>query len=260
MGQQVTRSQLAHLARTYQINALTLQVAKDFLGQVNRHRRDGHRCCRNRSFVAHPLGDGEGAREQSIELRVDRANSARRSIRFLDLTQNLRLAHNHRIKACGDPEDMTHSVALVMFIQILAIGFGIEAVKLAQEAVHIGGAIRSSSQHFHPVAGGNDHAFLDTGIGRQALYRFRQARLGDGKPLAHFDRCGLVVHADDDEVHERNLCVRLKLLAAHAPKAMMKAKVARNAARRPRHPELQRVYNNSMYTAHMMNDNKIFGS
>ena len=54
--------------------------------------------------------------------------------------------------------------------------------------------------------------------------------------------------------------MRLKLFAAHAPKAMMKAKVARNAARRPRHPELQRVYSSSMYTAHIMNDSRIFGS
>ena len=41
---------------------------------------------------------------------------------------------------------------------------------------------------------------------------------------------------------------------------MTNAKVARNAARRPRHPELQRVYSSSMYTAHMMNDSRIFGS
>ena len=41
---------------------------------------------------------------------------------------------------------------------------------------------------------------------------------------------------------------------------MTKAKVARKAARRPRQPELQRVYSSSMYTAHMMNDSRIFGS
>ena len=155
---------------------------------------------------------------------------------------------------------MTHRIALVMFVQILAIGLGIEAVELAQETLHIGGTIRGARQHLHPVAGGNDHALLDAGIGRQGLHRFRQARLRNGELLAHFDRCGLVVHADDDEVHERNLCVRLKLFAAHAPKAMMKANVARNAARRPRHPELQRVYSRSKYTAHMVNDNNIFGS
>ena len=136
---------------------------------------------------------------------------------------------------------MPHGITLVVFVQILAVGRGIEAVKLAQETLQIGGTIGGARHHLHPIAGGNDHAFLDAGISRQAFDRFRQARLRDGELLAHLDRCGLVVHADDDKVHERNLCVRLKLLAAHAPKAMINANVARKAARRPRHPELQRV-------------------
>ncbi len=198
--------------------------------------------------------------QQGVELRVDRTNGARRGIGFLDLSQDLGLTHDHGIEAGGHPENMTYRIALVVFVQILAIGLRIEAVKLAQETLQIGGTVGGAGQHLHSVASGDNHGLLDARIGRQGFHRFRQPRLRDGKLLTHFDRCGLVVHADDDEVHERNLCVRLKLLAAHAPKAMTKAKVARNAARRPRQPEFQRVYSSSMYTAHIMKDNRILGS
>ena len=47
---------------------------------------------RLRRLRAHPFGYGKRARQQQIQLRVDRAHRPRGRVRFLDLTQNLRLA------------------------------------------------------------------------------------------------------------------------------------------------------------------------
>ena len=261
VGHQMARRQFAHLACSDQVDALALQVAEDLLRQIDGHRGDRYGGRGDRGLGADPLGDGERPGQQRIELRVDRSHGARRGVRLLHLAQDLRLADDHRVQAGGHAKHVPHRIAIAMFVEVLAIGRRIEAVELAQKPVQVGGAVRGARDQFHPVAGGNDHALLDTGIGRQALRRFRQASLGNGEPLPHFDRRGLVIHADDDEVHDAmNLCVRLKLLAAQTPKAMRKAKVARKAARRPRHPEFQRVYSSSMYTPHMTNDSRIFGS
>ena len=39
------------------------------------------------------------------------------AVGFLDLPENLRLAHDHRIKACGDPENMTHGFFAAIFVK-----------------------------------------------------------------------------------------------------------------------------------------------
>ena len=40
------------------------------------------------------------------------------------------------------------------------------------------------------------------GCSVKLLASFRQTRLGDGKALAHLDRRGVVIHADELEVHD----------------------------------------------------------
>src|SRR5579862_3235976 len=116
-------------------------------------------------------------------------------------------------------------------------------------------------KYLNAIAGRNNHGFVHAFALEQRLDRFRQLRLGDGEPLAHLNRCSAMVDAGEDEVHQMlNLWKRLNVFAAQAKIAITKAKVARNAARRPRHPELQRVYSRSMYTAHSTNDSTILGS
>src|SRR5580765_3080889 len=155
---------------------------------------------------------------------------------------------------------MAHSFTLLKFIDVPIQGGGIQAEIATQKSAKIG-CLLGAGNHFHTVAGGKDHAFIHARLLHQTADRIRQLRLRDGKPLPHLQGCAVVVHADDVEVHGAiNLCVWLKLLAAQASTAAPKANVAKYAARRPRHPALQRVYRSTMYTTHIRPESKILGS
>ena len=62
MRQQMPRGQLAHLARTDEVNALALEVAENLLCQVDGDRRDRYGRSGDRGLGPHALGDGEGTR------------------------------------------------------------------------------------------------------------------------------------------------------------------------------------------------------
>src|ERR1044071_3980599 len=191
---------------------------------------------------------------------MHRAQPTCHGVSFFYLAQNLRFAHHHGIEAGSHAEHMAHSVALLKFIDVAIQGSGVQAKIAAQKSPKIG-SLFGAGEHFHPVARGKDHAFIHAGLLHQAADRVRQLRLRDSEPLTHLQRCAVVVHADDVEVHGAiNLCVWLKLLAAHASTAAPKANVARYAARLPRHPALQRVYKSTMYTTHIRPESRILGS
>src|ERR1044071_4895159 len=97
---------------------------------------------------------------------------------------------------------------------------------IPQKAAQIGG-LPDAGHHLHAVTGGEHHSFIHAGLLYQAADGVRQLRLRDSKPLAHFQRRAVVVHADDTKVHGAiTLCVWLKLLAAQASTAAPKANVA----------------------------------
>ena len=87
------------------------------------------------------------------------------------------------------------------------VGFEIFAEEFAQVA----SAVLHVGDEFDTIAGGDDHAFGDCRMLGQSLASLRQARLGNGQALAHLDRRGLVVDANELESHEViNLCIPLK--------------------------------------------------
>ena len=114
----MTRRQFAHLARADQIDVLALQRSENLLGQFDRDRGHRHRRRTHRGFRAHPLGHGERAGQQQIELRVHRAHGAGRGIGFFHLSQNLRLTHHHRIQARGHAKQVTDRIALAVFVEV----------------------------------------------------------------------------------------------------------------------------------------------
>ena len=85
---------------------------------------------------------------------------------------------------------------------------GSNAVELLHAIPQIGAAVGSARHHLNPVAGGDDHRLFHAGMRSQALHRLRQPRLGNGELLAHLHGCGLVIHADDDQVHDAETYVR----------------------------------------------------
>src|SRR3984893_8870533 len=59
VGDQVPRSQLAHLARADQVDMLTLERSKNLLGQFDSDRSNGHRGRPHRRFPADSFGYSE---------------------------------------------------------------------------------------------------------------------------------------------------------------------------------------------------------
>ena len=80
--------------------------------------------------------------------------------------------------------------------------FGRQVKTLVQKAAQIGRAISCVSDQFHTIAGGNDHALFDSGMGSEIAASIGQARFGDGKTLAYFEGRALVIHANDLISHE----------------------------------------------------------
>src|SRR5437660_548501 len=107
---------------------------------------------------------------------------------------------------------------------------GIECVRAhaevaAQESAQVT-SLLSAGEHLYAIASGEHHAFINSRLLDQRADGIRQLCLRDGKPLAHVQRCAVVVHADELKVHcAINLCQ--PLLTDHASTAAPKANAAR---------------------------------
>ena len=95
-----------------------LQRAEDFAGQIDGDGCDGNRVGADARFGAHPLGRGKGALQQMFELAGDGSGGARHGEGFFDLAQNLRLAHDHGIKAGGHAEEMAHRFLIAVLVEM----------------------------------------------------------------------------------------------------------------------------------------------
>src|SRR5882724_399031 len=191
---------------------------------------------------------------------MDCSHPSCQCVSFFYLAKDLRFAHHHGIQAGRNAKHVSHSLALLKFVDMRIERGGIHPKITAQKSAQIG-ALLGAGNYLDAIASGKHHAFVHAGLLHQAANRVRQLRLRHSQPLTHLKRRAVVVYADNVKVHGAiNLCVWLKLLAAHANTAAPNANVARYAARRPRHPAFQRVYNRTMYTTHIRPESKILGS
>ena len=62
--------------------------------------------------------------------------------------------------------------------------------------------MRRVRHDLHPIAGGDDHALFNAGIGVEIAAGVGQARFRDRQALADLERCALVIHANELESHE----------------------------------------------------------
>jgi len=76
---------------------------------------------------------------------------------------------------------------------------------IVEEATKIGRSVGRVSNHFHTVAGGNDHALFNSGVSAEIAATIGQARVRNRQALPHFERGALVVHADQLVSHAANL-------------------------------------------------------
>ena len=153
--------QFAHLAGSDEVHRLAVQTAEDLFRQLDGDRCDGDRGGGDGGFIADFFGDGKGAGQELIELRIDRAEGARGGVGFLDLSQNLRLADHHGIQAGGDAEDVLDGLKALMLEDVRLVLAAAEAEVFAHEALQIAIAVLGAGEDLHPVAGGDDHGLLD---------------------------------------------------------------------------------------------------
>ena len=122
------------------------------------------------------------------------AHSARGGISFFHLAQNLRLADDHGIQAGRYAKHVADGFGFTIFVQVRLIAGRVKVKVVAQESTQVRAAVASLRQHFDPIAGAKDQAFIHAGMLAQVLQSVGQARFGNGQPLPHFDRRSVVVN------------------------------------------------------------------
>jgi hypothetical protein len=97
---------------------------------------------------------------------------------------------------------MPHRIFLAEFVKVWVKILRREVKMLVQKTAQIGRTVAGVSDDFHAVAGGDDHALLDSGAGSEIAAGIGKARVRDRKSLAHFERRAPVIHANEVISHE----------------------------------------------------------
>ena len=95
----------------------------------------------------------------------------------LQLAQDLRLAHDHRIQAGGHAEQVADRVRTVVVIQVGRDPARLHAARFRQKLVHrIDGIARflGRNRNLHAIAGRKNHAFHHARPLAQTVESFRQ--------------------------------------------------------------------------------------
>jgi len=88
------------------------------------------------------------------------------------------------------------------FVEMRVEFFRLEMKVIVQESAQVGGAVGRVGHQLDAIAGGDDHALFDPGIGSEIAANIGQARLRNSQALAQFERGALVIHANELESHE----------------------------------------------------------
>ena len=159
---QVSRRQFAHLAGADKINCAAVQRTEDLFCELHGDGGHGNRRRAHGSFAAHALGNGKGARQQRIQMRVNGAHRACHGIGFLHLAEDLRLAHDHGIQTGSYAEEMANGLTFAEFVKVAGINGRIKLKEFAQKGTQVG-------------AGGKDQALFDAGSAGEALHGLGQS-------------------------------------------------------------------------------------
>src|SRR5271169_3155743 len=97
---------------------------------------------------------------------------------------------------------MPHRIFLAEFVKVRVEILRREVKVLVQKTTQVGRTVGSVSDHFHAVAGGDNHPLFDSGSGGEIATGIGQARVRDRKTLAHLERRASVIHANEVVSHE----------------------------------------------------------
>src|SRR3989454_64222 len=208
---------------------------------AGRHRdrggRRGRGAGRESRLAAHTGADEQGRLEQPMQ------HGARLSLGRLPcvshLPLDLRFPEDHGIEPRRDAIQMAHRIAIALGVAVRA-GVATTAQPLRQERPHDlrHGVVPLGEVEFRAIAGGEQHAAARA---RRQHPRERPRHFPGlvREPLAHLERRGAMIHAQNGDAHrlltQRNRWVpgAASLSATYTSSTAVKLAMLANAARRP---------------------------
>src|SRR6185437_11570868 len=155
-------------------------------------------------FRAGPLAGAQREAPQVAQRPAERPPVARQLQRRPDLTEDLALAHHHRLKPARHREEMLDRAVLIVHVQaggqLVRRNARVPGKQLAHpgdpavEAAHLG-------VDLNPVAGGDHERLRDVRQQRDVVQQLAERVTADRGALEDRDRRALVAQANDEDAH-----------------------------------------------------------
>src|SRR5207248_337430 len=151
-----------------------VQRSKDLFSQLDGRVADRNRAHADFGLATHALSDGEGASDHGVEESGNGALLFGGGVGRFELSEDLRLADDHRVEAGGYAEDMADgvlaSIAVDVLLQPGALGVLHGGEELFDAGLRVGAVLRNDGD-FDAIAGGENHALHYAGFLAQLLAR-----------------------------------------------------------------------------------------
>ena len=205
------RGELAHRPRAEQERRLVVEAIEDVAGELDGRGADRHGLLGDPGLAcgcASPPRTTCGSSDAAPGRRRRAAAATR--VLLLQLAEDLRLAHDHRVEARRDPEEMPDRLAVAVGVE--APGQLVAVPSRAPRARNAGSSAATAS-------GSRPHATTSTrlqvetitpslhaGQRDEAAQRGLEAPVGERDALAHLDRRGVMAQPDEDDAlaHAQN--------------------------------------------------------
>ena len=179
------------------------QVAEGALGELDRDGGDRHALLAHPGLLPGAATGGERSAEEPVEDRAGGPLDQRQLVGALHLPLDLRLADDHRVEACGDPEEVADRLTATSRVEV-ADQLGRPDVRLAGEHPERHrlrlDRVGDDQVELGPVAGRDRRRFAHLLGGRQLGEGADGPPLGQGEALAQLERRGLVGDAEGEEL------------------------------------------------------------
>ena len=233
---EVLGGQLAHLPGADEQDSAPREAGEDLLRQLDGGKGDGDRVARDVRFRPHFLRDRKCLREEGVQRRPHRlAGLCERECVF-HLSQDLWLAHHHRVEARRHAEGVTDRLLVHVGVDERLDGRGIDAAVLAETAEHrragLAGRV-GDGVDLHTVARGEQDRFRRDARRLQVADQLAQLILLDGELLAQAHGRRAVIQAGDENRHQDPCRPGRNRPAPRVRTSMVKPRTAKYAARRP---------------------------
>ena len=155
--------ELAHLASADDEHCATFERPENLARQFDGGIAHRHGAFGKGGLGSHAFSSGERRVEQLVEEGPGASHLRRDAVRFLDLPENLRLAHDHRIEAGGHAVEMRRGFVAGLRIDVRRKLFARNAVKLREEVLNgtaRGLGVVARHVQLDPIARRDDGSFV----------------------------------------------------------------------------------------------------